>query len=274
MRVTYLGIHPVKSMGGVAVDSATVQPWGLVGDRRWAVVDEDGTKVTAREENALLGVSATPGVGDAVTLTAPGLPALDVPAPETGDKVPAEFRNLDYAIAAGDAADAWLTRLLDRPVRLIWLDDPCRRAVDGRHGGLPGDIVSLADATPLLLAAEVSLLRLNEWVAETAAGRGEPAPDPLVMRRFRPNVVVDGDTPFAEDDWTEVRVGAVDFRVASLCDRCVMTTIEPDTQVRGKEPLRTLAKHRRWDGKTWFGARLVPRTTGEIRLGDPVLADS
>lgn len=238
------------------------------------MVDEDGTKVTAREENALLGVSATLGAGDAVTLTAPGLPALHVPVPAAGDKVPVEFRNLDYAIAAGDAADVWLTRLLDRPVRLVWLDDPHRRAVDARHGGLRGDIVSLADATPLLLAAEASLLRLNAWVAETAAGRGEPAPDPLVMRRFRPNVVVDGDTPFAEDDWTEVRIGAADFRVASLCDRCVMTTIEPDTQVRGKEPLRTLAKHRRWDRKTWFGARLVPRTTGEIRVGDPVLADS
>ncbi|MQA79132.1 MAG: MOSC domain-containing protein [Streptosporangiales bacterium] len=268
MRVTYLGIHPLKSTRSIAVESAVVEPWGLAGDRRWAVVDADGGKVTAREESALLRVTAAPEAGGALTLTAPDTPPLTVKPPESGERVPVGFRNLDHALAAGDDADAWLTRQIGRPVRLVWLDDPYRRAVDGAHGGLPGEAVTLADATPLLLTATASLDRLNEWVAETAAGRGESAPDPLVMRRFRPNVVVDGETPFAEDDWTGLRIGEVDFRVASLCDRCVMTTIEPDTLARGKEPLRTLAKRRRWDGKTWFGVRLVPRTTGEIRVGD------
>jgi uncharacterized protein len=35
-----LRIYPVKSMGGVAVDAAEVEPWGLAGDRRWGVIDE------------------------------------------------------------------------------------------------------------------------------------------------------------------------------------------------------------------------------------------
>jgi uncharacterized protein YcbX len=47
--VTSLLIYPVKSMGGVAVDTAGIEPWGIAGDRRWGLIDEDGQKITARE---------------------------------------------------------------------------------------------------------------------------------------------------------------------------------------------------------------------------------
>jgi hypothetical protein len=49
-----------------------------------------------------------------------------------------------------------------------------------------------------------------------------------------------------------------------------MTTVDPVTLAGGKEPIRTLARYRRWDRKTWFGTRLVPLGTGTIRVGDPV----
>lgn len=91
------------------------------------------------------------------------------------------------------------------------------------------------------------------------------------MLRFRPNVVIDGDIPFEEDAWPTVRIGDVELRTAEVCDRCVMTTIDPETLATGKEPIRTLARHRRWDGKTWFGTRLVPLGEGELRVGDEVV---
>ena len=56
-----------------------------------------------------------------------------------------------------------------------------------------------------------------------------------------------------------------------ICDRCVMTTIEPSTLAGGKEPIRTLAAYRRRDRKTWFGIRLAPLNPGRIRLDDLVL---
>ncbi len=100
----------------------------------------------------------------------------------------------------------------------------------------------------------------------------------LDMLRFRPNVVVDGDPdqPFAEDAWPFVQLGEVRFRVSGVCDRCVMTTIDPVSLARGKEPIRTLAKHRRWDGKTWFGVWLVPDLAASpahatVTVGDTVL---
>src|SRR5690606_27859680 len=107
-----------------------------------------------------------------------------------------------------------------------------------------------------------SLRRLDDWIAEGAVARGEEPPGPLDVARFRPNLVIDGTEPFAEDSWTSVRIGEIDFRVTELCDRCATTIWDPDTQEGGKEPLRTLAKYRRWDGNTWFGVRLIPETLG------------
>nr|WP_281387136.1 MOSC domain-containing protein [Jiangella mangrovi] len=136
---------------------------------------------------------------------------------------------------------------------------------------MPADRVSFADAFPLLATTTGSLARLNDWVVEEALLRGEEPPEaPLPMRRFRPSVVVDNAEPFAEDTWCKLRIGDVPFRAVKLCDRCVLTTIDPDTQTRGKEPLRTLARHRNWDGKVWFGMNLVPDGTGTIAVGDEV----
>ena len=139
------------------------------------------------------------------------------------------------------------------------------RRMSGAHGGLDGDTLSLADAGPLLMTSEASLARLQEWVDAA------DAPTELEMVRFRPNVVIDGDEAFAEDGWPTVRIGDLELRTAEPCDRCVMTTIHPTTLATGPEPIRTLSRTRKWDGKTWFGTRLVPLGEGEIRVGDEVV---
>jgi uncharacterized protein YcbX len=123
-------------------------------------------------------------------------------------------------------------------------------------------VLSLADAGPLLLTSEASLARLTDW-----AGDGTE----LSMRRFRPNVVIDGDEPYAEDHWGSVALGAVRFRVQAPCDRCIMTTIDPETLERGPEPLRSLEAHHAWDGKSFFGVWLVPAGPGRIGIGDAVV---
>ena len=57
-------------------------------------------------------------------------------------------------------------------------------------------------------------------------------------------------------------IGGTTYRHGELCDRCVMTTIALDTLETTREPIRTLSRHRRWDGTTWFGVRLVPELDG------------
>jgi hypothetical protein len=270
-RVARIMVYPIKSAGGVAVSRANVEPWGLRGDRRWALVDERGVRVPADRVRAIMGITAAPGPDGGLVLTAPGLPDLAVAVPAQADgKVPIDVYDLGWALAAGPAADGWVSRALDRPARLVWLDDPSRRPVAAENGGRAGDTVSLADLAPLLLATTASMRQLDAWIAEGADERGEPAPPPLDFRRFRPNLLLDTEVPFVEDGWSRVRVGDVSFRLAEHCARCKITLIDPGTLESGKEPLRTLARHRRRDGRTWFGMRVVPENRGIVSLGDPV----
>lgn len=262
MRVTDLWVYPVKSLGGVRTDDAeriAVEPWGLVGDRRWALVDETGKPITAREVHSLLGLTAAPVDAETMRITDQQGASILVEAPIGVPPVPVGHSRQGSANPADDDVNDWLTARAGRPVRLVWQEDPTVRTLSPDRGGMPGEHLSLADAGPVLLVTRASMAQLNLWVGSE-----------LDIQRFRANVVIDGDEPFAEDDWAGVRIGDVDFRTTMICDRCVMTTIDPDTLESGKEPIRTLATHRRWEGATWFGIRLVALGPGDLGTGDEV----
>jgi uncharacterized protein YcbX len=268
-RITSIWRYPVKSCRGEELAAACVEPWGLAGDRRWMIVDAAGGQVTAREHPRLVLVTPRVNGGGHITLTSPDLPDLTVPVPDGTDLVPVSVWNSDLLAApAGDAAAAWLTEIVGEPVRLVYLDDPTRRPTNPKYS-LGSDRVSFADGYPLLLTSEESLAALNGWIAAgTKAAEG-----PVPMRRFRPSVVVNGAPAWAEDEWRRLRIGPVTFRNAKGSDRCVLTTIDPDTAEKGHEPLFALARHRRWDNKVWFGVNLIPDNPGQeavIRPGDPV----
>ena len=272
MHVTGLWIHPVKSLGGQAIDSARVEPWGLEGDRRWGLVDPSGEKVTARDLHALLRLHAEQ-VDDETIRIHDGGESILVDIPLGLPPIPVSHARQGFAPPADQDVSEWISERVGRPLRLVWQEEPTQRRMSGAHGGLVGDTLSLADAGPVLLTSEASLAQLQEWV-DARAAEDDPAAgaaSPLSMIRFRPNVVIDGGEPFAEDGWGTLRIGEVRFRTAEVCDRCVMTTIDPETIVAGKEPIRTLARHRTWDGKTWFGTRLVPLDEGRIAIGDEVV---
>ena len=269
MHVAGLHIYPVKSTRGRDVPTAVVQPWGLAGDRRLMVVDADSRHLTAREEPRLLSVSAVERGASQLILQGPHADPVVVHI--TGQQTTRVQIWRDEVSAARPSAEAdiWFSKLLGRDVQLVWLGDPTGRPVNPAYGAT-GDTVSFADAYPLLLTATASLSQLNDWIVTAAMDRGEPDVEPLPMRRFRPNVVVETTEPFAEDGWRKIRIGSVPFRVAKGCDRCVLTTIDPDTLIKGPEPIRTLARHRKRDGKVWFGINLIPDGTGPIRVGDAV----
>ncbi|TFB81416.1 MOSC domain-containing protein [Terrimesophilobacter mesophilus] len=271
MRVTRLRTYPVKSFAGNDVETAVVEPWGLAGDRRWALVDVTGRNVTARMVHELLGLRAEPVDDSTIRLSDRGGGSLMVSVPVGRATVAVGFSGLDQATPADDTASAWISERIGMVLRLVWQPDPTLRPIAEKHGGRPGESLSLADDGPLLLVTAASMHQLNDWVAAEQAlpdlpdldpgdlsGDANPEVRPLDIVRFRPNVIVEGGEPFAEDGWETVRIGDVEFRKTVLCDRCVMTTIEPTTLEGGKEPIRTLARHRRWDGKTWFGIRLAP----------------
>jgi uncharacterized protein len=257
--------YPVKSCQGEALESAVIEPWGLGGDRRWMVADEAGDPVTAREHPRM--VLIRPELTDSgLRVTAPGLPPLCVAHPDAAP-VPVSVGGSGLlAQFAGEAAAAWFTAVIGVPARLVYLADPAQRKPNQRFAA-PTDSVMFADAYPVLLTSQSSLDTLNELVA--AGPRA--AEGPLSMARFRPDLVVTGAAPWAEDGWRRLRIGAASFRAVKGCDRCVLTTVNPQTAARGKEPIATLARYRRWDGKTWFGMNLIPDTPGAVvQVGDEV----
>ncbi|MEU9441224.1 MOSC N-terminal beta barrel domain-containing protein [Streptomyces sp. NPDC048304] len=266
-EVQSIHVHPVKAFRGVAPREAVVEPWGLAGDRRWTLIDDGGKVVTQREQPRLALAAAEPGPGGGVRLSAPGRAPLTVPVPEPAGTVPVNvFGTKVEAVPAADAAHAWCSAYLEADVRLVHLDDPAtRRPVDPEYA-LPGETVSFADGYPLLVTTTVSLDALNSLIAEGPHAHEGPLP----MNRFRPNVVVSGTEAWAEDHWSRISVGEVLFRVAKPSGRCVVTTTDQDTAARGREPLRTLARHRNVGSRLLFGQNLVPLSRGTIRIGDPV----
>jgi uncharacterized protein YcbX len=128
----------------------------------------------------------------------------------------------------------------------------------------PGGQSSFADGFPLLVAFTGSLDDLNRKIAENG-GAG------VTMDRFRPNIVIESDTPWQEDTIGRVRAGELELSLVKPCGRCVVTTID---QAQGKkaggEPLKTLATFRfsRPESAALFAENAVPHGTGTLKVGD------
>ncbi|MBO1756381.1 MOSC domain-containing protein [Allobranchiibius sp. CTAmp26] len=271
MQISGLRVHPVKSTAIRAVQTAYVSRAGLRGDREWMVVDGSGELVSARELPLLFSVvtdNRATGVDVDLRLSAPGVDSLDVTRPQTTPVAVRMFSDPPMqARPVGDRADAWLRRALGHDdLHLVWCDDPTRRPLDPDHSRV-GDHTAFADGFPINLVTDASVRQLDAWVRQTADERAE-TPVPISAARFRANIEITGaPEPFEEDHWSRIRIGEVDFRVPLPSARCVMTTIDDDLR-KGKEPIRTLARHRRWDGKTWFAANLIPDGEGTLSVGD------
>ncbi|MCX5588503.1 MOSC domain-containing protein [Streptomyces erythrochromogenes] len=267
LHVQALHVHPVKSVAGTAPDEVAVEPWGLSGDRRWALIDPEGTVLTQRRHARMALASARPLGGDRIAVTAPDMAELVVEVPDPGPLEPVSLfgKKVETVVAARAAAD-WFSTFLGVPVRLVHLDDPAvRRPVDPDYA-LPGETVSLADGYPVLLTTLASLDALNSLIAQG----DHPEEGPLPMNRFRPNVVVSGAEAWAEDGWQRIAIGDALFRGAKECGRCVVTTTDQRTAQRGREPLKTLARHRRIGRSLAFGRLLVPLRPGTLHVGDEV----
>jgi uncharacterized protein YcbX len=259
IRVAGLYVYPVKSCGGIAVESAEVDSFGIRNDRRWMVVDENGRFLTQRTVPLLATIRA--GIsGGTLSLRSEGWGSLAVDArPEaaTVEQVTV-WRDTVAALPVDEEADAWLSAVLGRPARLVWMPDSTVRPPKRDPAGVSPRI-SFADAYSFLVVSRESLEALNARMAH-----------PLPMNRFRPNIVVERAGPFAEDDWQTIRIAEIELDAAGSCARCATTTTDQETGARGLEPLQTLATFRREGNEVMFGQNHNHRGTGTIRVGDSV----
>jgi uncharacterized protein YcbX len=268
-RVTGLFIYPVKSLRGSAVPVAELDGLGLVGDRRFLLVDATGKFLTQRAlpRMALIETKLADGT---LTLSADGAGRISVP---TASDPAAPLRTVSIwkseglqAEDCGETAATWLSDFLSFNCRLVRIGEKFSRQVL-KSAARPGDIFTFADAAPMLAISEASLAHLNDRIQEN---HGERVP----MNRFRPNIVVNGCEAFAEDSWSRFRIGDVVFRSAGTSQRCIITTTDQFTGARGKEPLKTLATFRRdpaSPSEVIFGLNLIHETKhGIIQVGATV----
>ena len=195
-----------------------------------------------------------------LTVSAPGMPDLRIPLrQENGNPINVSvWGDKNKGAPVGEEADRWFGEFLKFRCRLVSKPDDDPQLVDSAYVR-NGDQVGFADGFAFLLISEASLEDLNSRLE-----------DPLPMNRFRPNFVVKGCDPYAEDGWDRLRIGGVTFRVAEACPRCAISRTGQKTGTRGKEPLRTLATYRRFNGEVFFGRNLIHDELGTVCVGDRV----
>jgi len=251
-----LHVYPLKGAGGFSPSAWEVDDRGFRYDRRWMLVDPAGDFITQRDEPRL-SLVRTRIEPPHLVLDAPAMPEIRLAlAPLGGRAMTVQvWGQLVEAWLPDTKADQWISEYLARPCGIAHMPEDATRPISPDHAA-PWREVSFADGFPFLVISQASLDDLNQRI-----------PVPLPMNRFRPNLVVAGTAPFAEDGWRRVRIGPLHLDLVKPCERCVVTTTDQATAERGHEPLRTLATYRRVDGKVMFGQNAIHDATGTIEVG-------
>lgn len=262
IELSAIFIYPVKALRGVRMDVAELDGGRLAGDREWVLVDAEGRFMHQRDHPHMARIEARP-TATGIVVRASGRAALEIRRPDFAASAPDAVRPLGLwrrfapVIHVSSETDAWFSEALGMQCHLMAF-------VPGASGwNVPWyeTSSSLQDATPFHLTAEESLADLNRRMKE-----------PIPMSRFRPNLVVRGAAPYAEDGWRSIVIGETTMRWVKPCTRCATTTTDQETGERmGKEPLATLASYRRLGDHVVFGQYLVADSWGaSFRVGDAV----
>jgi len=248
-----INIYPVKSLGGISLNESKVEKRGLQYDRRWVLVGRDDNMfITQREINTLcLFRPSFDNNGFKITNDRHSS-YVNIPfGIETGEKANVTiWSDTCEAIHFSDEIDKWFSDITGYNCKLMYMPDTSRREAD-KNFAISDDIVSFADAFPVLVIGQSALDKYNNISG-----------DNFKMNRFRPNIVFTGGEAHLEDTWKKFELSGTDFYSVKQCSRCNITTIEQETGIAGKEPLKTLATYRNFDNKIKFGTYCIP---GELK---------
>ena len=261
--VSALFYYPLKSTRGIATSVARLAPTGIEWDRQWMVVDAAQRFLSQRTHPHMARI--VPQVADGVlTLTHPDLPELRVPEATGGAALTVRiWDDSCEALPQAAAADEWLSRALGEPVRLVRARVGMRAANVAYAGRTPSPI-GFPDGYPLLICSAGSLADLNRRL-----------PEAIPMERFRPNLVLEGLPPWAEDRIATLTAGEVTLRLVKPCTRCAIPTLDHRTGAPAVNVLKTL-KTFRFDrtlhGVTFGVNAVIERggSGGQLRRGEPV----
>lgn len=268
LQLSEIWIYPVKSLGGISLQEAIVTERGLENDRRWLLVDNDGNFLTQRQYPQL--AIFQPEIDEDFLII------KYLRNPEKTLKVGINAKNADKKLIVkvwddsieaqevSEEANTWFSELLEMPVKLVVMPEESRREVDKKYALTGEEITSFADAYPFLVIGQSSLNDLNTRLEK-----------PVLMNRFRPNLVFTGGEAYEEEHWFEVQIGKATFWGVKPCARCILTTIDQKSgEKTGKEPLYTLSTYRKAGKRVLFGQNLLVSVLDTIKVGDEIRVKS
>lgn len=253
-----INVYPVKSLRGISLDESEVTDRGLKYDRRWLLVDSNGKFLTQRvlPQMSLIktninnhSLSFEHKRKEKLKFSVP----LEIYNEEHGEVI--IWNDKVNVVYVSREADKWFSEALEFNCRLVQMPDESKRLVDKKYA-VKNEIVSFADAYPVLLIGQSSLNDLNSRLEIK-----------IPMNRFRTNLVFTGGEPFDEDKMKSFKLNDITFFPVKPCARCVVTTVNQETGTKEKEPLETLASYRTQNNKVLFGQNLLHYGKGLIRVG-------
>ena len=260
MTVSELYIYPIKSLGGISLNAVNITDRGFELDRRWMLVDDNNRFISQREHAslALLQVALLPGALRVYHKQNPWN-QLEIQCQTAGDMVMVDlWDQICVGQLVSQQADAWFSKNLQINCRLVYMPESTRIPIDDRYN-VNDSISSFSDGYPILMLSDASMRDLNSKLAT-----------PIPINRFRPNLVIKSETAFIEDSLKVFQIKDIDFFAVKPCARCLITTIDQDSAVAGKEPLKTLASYRQTEKKVLFGINVIAASKGKIKIGDPI----
>jgi len=275
-----INVYPIKSCKGITASKWKINKYGLEHDREWMVIDSESNRFQTQRQlpkMALISPSLKQeNSQEMLYVDYPGMPTLKVSLSGNSNKQ----QTLRYVgiwddqttgIDEGDQAAAWFQQVLNKPtLRLVRVPPNNSRKVPPEYNSEKGlNLVNFSDAFPFLLISEGSLGELNKRMQQ---GQSKSLP----MNRFRPNLVIDGVSAFAEDSFKRFKIGDVMFLGAKKCTRCKLTTVDQlSGSFDGEEPLRTLRTFRKGllkgGEEVCFGENLIHMGVGQVEVGQSVI---
>lgn len=260
LTLTEIIIYPIKSLGGISLNSSFAGKRGLQYDRRYLLVDEKGMFITQRDlaQLALLKLSFTETGFNVLNSSDNSFITIPFES-NSGTKIRVQiWDDLCTALVVDKKLDEWFSEILKIKCSLVYMPDDEERVVEKTYETTE-HIVSFADAYPYLIIGRSSLDDLNKRLEQ-----------PVPMNRFRPNFVFTGGNPYDEDAWKYFKIANVHLKAVKPCARCVITTTDQQTAERSNEPLKTLSKYRKFNGKVMFGMNVICNQEGIVSIGDKI----
>ncbi|KAK9004716.1 hypothetical protein V6N11_042174 [Hibiscus sabdariffa] len=294
-RLKSINIYPIKSCAGFSVKNWPLSNTGLQYDREWLLKSLTGEILTQKKVPEMSLINTFINIKQQI---------LSVESPHCKSKLQIKLDSDSYLFGKEEfylhnqryevqcyenEINQWFSDAVGQPCTLVRC---CQSEYycslnNNRSVGMCRDVdsrVNFANEAQFLLISEESVSDLNNRLSSNTkkfSGNGTPCVNPM---RFRPNLIISGAEPYAEDGWRNLRIGNTYFSSLGGCNRCQMINFYQQTgQVKKtNEPLATLASYRRVKGKILFGIllRYDPGNKAELdtnswlKVGDEVHPNS